>query len=98
MSVETARIQGTQHELTVSQRKSMQISGVTEVLSFDEQAVALNTDCGGMEVQGSALHIHVLDIGRGLVCLDGRIDSIAYFEQDPVKKDGKSGFFAKLFR
>lgn len=98
MNVETARIHESEHELTVSRRSALQVSGVTDVVSFDEETVLLNTTCGTMEVQGSALHIHVLSIDRGLVSLDGKINAITYFEQETPKGEGKGGFFSKIFR
>ena len=98
MNAETARTQQAEHRLTLCARGHLEIRGVTDVVNFDDQTVVLNTLCGGMEIGGSSLHIHVLDIGEGVVSMDGTIDSISSYEQEPDEKSEKNGFFAKLFR
>ena len=98
MSVEAERSHRAEHRLTLCGRESLEVRGVTDVANFDEQTVVLNTLCGGMEIEGNALHIHVLNTEEGVVTLDGKIDSISYFDQESDQKDGKSGFFGRLFR
>ena len=78
-------------------RESLEIRGVTDVNSFDEEIVILETICGSMTIEGKKLHVHVLDMEHGIVTLDGKIDAITYFEAE-TKKDGKSGLFGRLFR
>jgi hypothetical protein len=51
-----------------------------------------------MEVEGNALHVHVLNLADGVVSLDGTVDSIRYYETFQNEKDGKNRFFSKLFR
>ncbi|MBQ8416937.1 MAG: sporulation protein YabP [Clostridia bacterium] len=86
------------HHVSLHSRESMEIHGVTDVISFDEESVVLNTVCGNMAVEGSSLHIHVLSMEEGIVTLDGRIDSLTYFERESNDKGSKNGFFGKLFR
>ncbi len=84
-----------EHEICVLRRKEMSITGVKEVISFDESCVLLKSECGEMSVEGSELHVGTLDTDRGLVTLTGRIDSIFYAEEN---SEQKRGFFGKLFR
>ncbi len=99
MSAETtARSHAGEHRLSLLGRESLEVRGVTDVISFDEQAVVLNTVCGTMSVEGSALHIHVLSIDEGIVAMDGKVDSVSYYETETGEKNGKTGFFGKLFR
>jgi sporulation protein YabP len=84
------------HRITMNQRESMELNGVTDVISFDEQMVVLSTVCGDMAIEGSALHIHVLSMEQGVVALDGRIDSVSYYERETTDKSEKRGFFGKL--
>lgn len=86
--------QGT-HELRIGQRKEMSVTGVKEVISFDEACVVLRSECGEMSVEGSELRVGVLDTDRGLVTLSGRIDTVYYTDDRPEQK---RGFFGKLFR
>ena len=83
------------HQLTLQARESLEVRGVTDVISFDEENVILDTVCGNMAVEGQALHIHVLNIEQGIIAMDGRIDSISYYE---TESSGKRGLFGKLFR
>ncbi len=86
------------HQVSIKSRESMEVTGVTDVVSFDEQTVVLNTVCGNMEIDGSSLHIHVLSMEQGIVTMDGRIDSVTYYEDEASDKSGKSGFLGKIFR
>lgn len=84
------------HSVSMAGRETMEIRGVTDVISFDEQTVALSTVCGNMEIGGSGLHIHVLSMEDGVVTMDGRIDSVTYYESSSDEKSG--GFFSRIFR
>ena len=84
------------HRITINQRESMELNGITDVISFDEQAVVLSTVCGEMAIEGSALHIHVLSMEQGIVTLDGRIDSVTYYDRETTVKGEKRGFLGKL--
>ena len=86
------------HRIVLLGRKSMEVCGVTDVISFDEQIVVLNTVCGNMEIEGDSLQIHILNLAEGTVALDGRVDSLRYYETAQKETDGKSRFFNKLFR
>jgi len=86
------------HQISVKSRESMEVTGVTDVISFDEESVVLSTICGNMEIAGASLHIHVLSMEQGVVTMDGRIDSIMYYEQESSEKSEKGKFFGKLFR
>lgn len=85
------------HQLTLQARESLEVRGVVDVISFDEESVVLDTVCGTMEVEGKALHIHVLSIEQGIVTMEGRIDSISYYEISH-EENGKRGLLGKLFR
>lgn len=98
MNTEAAKVNRGAHRVTLHQRESMEICGVTDVISFDEQTVVLSTLCGNLSVEGASLHIHVLSIEQGLVTLDGRVDSITYYENESSSDGNKNGFFGKLFR
>lgn len=86
----------TAQDITVKNRTKMSISGVTEVISFDETAVDLKTVCGELCVEGEGLHIGVLDTERGIVTLEGRtIDGIYYLRPDGGDRKGLFGKWRK---
>lgn len=92
---DTKRTQGT-HRIILTARKTAVISGVLDVLSFDTKEVLLETDLGLLLLKGDDLHVNRLTLEKGEVDLDGRIDSLAYSENNHLK--GEDGFLKKLFK
>lgn len=68
------------HKLTLQERKNLTLTGVTEVISFDENVVVLNTTLGTLEVQGEDLKLKTLSLDGGQVAVDGHIISLLYDE------------------
>ena len=68
------------HKLTLDQRKNLTMTGVTEVVSFDETAVILRTCLGTLEVQGEGLQLKTLSLEIGQVAVDGHISALYYEE------------------
>ncbi len=83
------------HDFAVSERAHVEIRGMTEVISFDENAVVLATTGGNMSIEGSELRVNILDVKEGNVSIDGHIDCIYYF--DPTSKQITRGWFGRLF-
>ena len=77
--------QVTSQNVILENRKNLSVSGVKDVDSFDENAVALFTELGNMLISGSDLHISRLNIENGEVIINGTIDSIVY-RGDVAKK------------
>ena len=84
------------HAFAVNERTHVEIRGMTEVISFDENAVVLSTTSGNMSIEGSGLKVNILDVKEGNVSVDGHIDCIYYF--DPTSKQVTRGWFGRLFR
>ena len=83
------------HTLSMDEREKVQIGGVLEVLSFDEDGVMMETACGLLMLKGSGIHIGKLDLESGDVTVDGAIDSITYSDGSFTEKHSILG---KLFR
>lgn len=82
------------HNVIMKDRSELTLSGVTDVDSFDETTVIAYTDYGELTISGTGLHISSLNIDKGELSIDGRIASLTYIDQQPVK----GGFFSKVFR
>lgn len=74
------------HKLTMSARKTLSLTGVKEVISFDTKEVVLATTQGMLIVRGDGLNVNRLLVEKGEVEIEGRIDSLIYSERG---KNGK---------
>ena len=68
------------HCLTLDERKRLTLTGVTEVVSFDEGCVVLRTGLGTLVVQGQGLRLKQLTLDGGNVAVDGQITALSYEE------------------
>ena len=68
------------HTLTLDGRKSLTMTGVTEVVSFDDGAVVLRTALGMLTVQGTGLHLKTLSTDGGQMAVTGEISQLSYEE------------------
>ena len=82
------------HSVSIEDRKSLNITGVNEVVSFDDVTVNLKSNMGKITVKGDKLHISSFDEDLGVLNITGLIHGIIYIS------DSKStgGFLSKLFR
>lgn len=68
------------HKLTLNSRKELAMTGVTEVISFDETCVVLKTSMGLLSVHGQQLQLKNLSLEGGQVAVEGRISAFLYEE------------------
>lgn len=80
------------HKLSLEGRQKLTMTGVTEVLSFDDTAVLLRTSLGDLLIQGKQLQLKTLSVDGGQVAVDGQISLLQYEEP----KTGGS-FLRRLF-
>lgn len=83
--------------ISVQNREKMQITGVDNVVSFDDETVVLETSMGILTIKGQELHINKLNLDDGNVSIDGELISIVYSDRGRLM--GKSGgFLSRMFR
>lgn len=82
--------------LVLENREKLSISGVVDVLSFDDQVVIVETELGLLTIKGENLRINKLSIDTSEVVVEGEIYNLAYSENDLDKKN--SGIFNKIFK
>lgn len=85
------------HKLSMMNRRTGSITGVSDVISFDISEVLLETELGMLQIKGADLHVNRLSLEKGEIDLEGRIDSIQYSEISDFKKGGES-LINRLFR
>ena len=72
------------HKMVLNERKSLTMTGATEVVSFDENAVVLKTTLGTLTVHGRQLQLKNLSLEGGQVAVEGEISALIYQENRPV--------------
>ena len=83
------------HNIILEDRKTLSISGVNDIDSFDDKLVVLFTELGELTIKGINLHINKLNVDTGEVSMDGEIIAI-YYNEDKPKKNNK--FMSKVFQ
>lgn len=85
------------HKVVVVGRKSGMISGISDVLSFDENEIILDTEMGLLTIKGKELHISRLSLELGEADIEGKVDSMVYSERGHKKKQ-EGSLVSRLFR
>lgn len=81
------KIRNISHKLTLDNRKEALLTGVKDVVSFDEKEILLQTSEGRLQIRGSQLHVKGLDLEKGEAVLAGHVDSLVYLSKDSVRKE-----------
>ena len=66
------------HSLTLKDRSVLTMTGVTEVVSFDENSVILRTGLGNLIIQGQELQLKTLTLEGGQVAVEGTVSALIY--------------------
>lgn len=80
------------HKLQLNERQQLTMTGVTEVVSFEDTAVVLQTSLGTLVIQGRELQLKTLSLDGGHVAVDGTVCSLVY--EEPRQPGG----WRRLFR
>ena len=81
------------HELRLRERGQLSMTGVTEVVSFADTAVVLQTSLGLLTVQGEGLQLKTLSLEGGQVAVDGVVTALSY--EEPRQR---GGWASRLFK
>ncbi|MCF0146949.1 MAG: sporulation protein YabP [Clostridium sp.] len=82
--------------IVLENRKKLTLTGVEEVISFDDEKILLNTKLGFLTIKGSELKMNKLDVQNGDVIIVGNVASIVYSSKE-IKKE-KESIISKLFK
>ena len=80
------------NNLTLEARRHLTVSGVEEVVSFDEREITMRTGDGDLVVRGEEMNISKLNVDNGDVHIHGRISELRYEEAAPERS-----LWARLF-
>jgi sporulation protein YabP len=86
------------HEIVMLNRKTLAVTGVQKVESFDSEEFLLGTECGFLAIRGQNLHIKNLNLEDGEVAIEGTIYDMGYIDGGQTAQERAKGFFSKLFK
>ncbi len=81
------------HNMIVEDRKKFTLTGVMDVLSFDEETIMLETSMGRLAIKGEDLHLDQFDTDKGDISGSGTICALIY-----TTNQTNNGFFSRLFK
>lgn len=90
------RIDDSKSNLVLENRKKLTLSGVVEVISFDEQKIDLTTNLGNLTIKGEELKMNKLDVQNGDVIIAGIIVSVVY--NGKTTKKSNESIIKRLFK
>ena len=93
MAYEVSAAAPLRHRLQMEGRESLTVSGVEDVVRFDEGCIVMTTCAGSMVVTGTDLHIGKLTLDGGELHVDGHIDAVTYEDLRPER----GSFLSRLF-
>ena len=82
--------------LVLEKRGKLSVSGVNDVLSFDDQVVMVDTELGLLTVKGENIRINKLSLDTAEVIIEGEISSLSYSQNKQEKNSGT--LLSKIFR
>ncbi|MCA1322078.1 sporulation protein YabP [Bacillus tianshenii] len=85
-----------EQDIVMRSRRLLDITGVKQVESFDNEEFLLETVMGFLSVRGQNLQMKNLDVEKGVVSIKGKIMEIIYLDDQQGEK--AKGFFSKLFK
>ena len=88
---------GVIQNLILENREKLSISGVKDVLSFDDQVVMVETELGLLTVKGENIRINKLSLDTSEVIVEGDISYLAYSDKEQEKGKGGS-LISKIFK
>ena len=81
--------------IILENREKLSVTGITDILTFDEDEIVLNTEYGILEITGSDLKVEKLSLDSGEILARGFINSVNYAGD---KQEKASGFFKSMFK
>lgn len=87
----------TNHNINITSRRNINISGVKKIESFDESEFLLETSMGYLKITGSNLEIIKLDTYQGDVSIKGKINSLTYLDEGK-KVQKQESVLSRLFK
>lgn len=93
--MEDKKMQG-MHNLIIENRAKLNLTGVKDIHSFDDEVVLVETELGILTIKGLDLKMNKLNLDNSELCIEGKIIALVYSENEMGKKNG--GMLGKIFK
>jgi len=93
--MEEKKIQG-MHNLIMENRAKLNLTGVKDIHSFDDEVVLIETELGILTIKGLDLKMNKLNLDNSELSIEGKIIALVYSENEVGKKGG--GMLGKIFK
>lgn len=92
--LESMKVRARAHSIHIDNRSRMNVTGVIDVESFNEQEVILETEGGSLQIDGEGLHLTKLNLDDGQVIIEGEVYALEYEPSTPERR----GLFSRIMR
>ena len=96
MQLEERKTVNTMQNIILENRNKLTITGVLDVLSFDDEIAILETELGLLTVKGENIKVNKVSLESADVIIEGEIRSLEYSNKNYDKKQGN--FISKIFK
>ena len=83
--------------IILENRNKLHLSGVLDVLNFDEEIVTVDTELGVLVIKGSDLRLNKFNLENEELNIDGEVISMTYYNTIYSSKQGE-GLLTKIFK
>ena len=83
------------HSIYISDRNRAELSGVSEVESFNDTGIELLSGFGGISVEGDSLKIEQFSVESGKILITGHITGVFYYEKPDKSGVRRGSIFAR---
>jgi sporulation protein YabP len=85
-----------EQNIVIQNREKTVVTGVEDILSFDDELVIMQTNLGMLTIKGQELKMNKLNLDNSELIIEGKTCAIAY--SDAIDGNKKQGFMSKLFK
>ncbi len=84
--------------IILENREKLNVSGILDVLSFDDQIIIIETQLGLLTIKGENLKINKLSLDTSDFTVDGYISSLTYSNSDISSSKKNKNILSKIFK
>lgn len=82
--------------IILENRNRLNVTGVIDVLNFDEEIITVVTELGILIIKGSDLHLNRFNLDSTELSVEGEINSLSYSDKKIGQKN--ESVFSKIFK